>query len=64
MNLLCQSQFYFILKGYALVEYEEYEQAESAINGMNGQPLLGEPLAVSWAFSKGNESKGRRGGRR
>ena len=52
------------VKGYALVEFEEFEEAENAINSMNGQPLLGEPLSVGWAFQKGDSKKGRRGGRR
>lgn len=40
------------VKGYALVEFEHYNDALSAIKGLNGKPLLGQNINVSWAFSK------------
>ena len=40
------------VKGYALIEYEQYNDALSAIKGLNGKPLLGQNINVSWAFSK------------
>ena len=40
------------VKGYALVEYANKKEAEAAIAGMNGTPLLGQAVKVSWAFIK------------
>jgi len=40
------------VKGYALIEYLKKKEAEAAIRGMNGQNLLGKPVAVDWAFLK------------
>ena len=56
-------------RGYALVEFAEQGEAQAAIEGMDGQPLLGQNIAVDWAFTKpqgggGSGGRGRKGGRR
>lgn len=48
------------VKGYALVEYANLNEAETAVAEMNGQDLLGQTLAVDWAFRKDGDSKRRR----
>ena len=42
-----------LVKGYALLEYEDYNEAKQAIDEMNGTELLGEEdeIRVSWAFT-------------
>ena len=40
------------VKGYALIEYESQQEGQRAIDKLNGQPLLTQPLKVSWAFLK------------
>ena len=42
-----------LVKGYALLEYEDYNEAKQAIDEMNGAELLGEEdeIRVSWAFT-------------
>jgi len=51
------------VKGYALIEYETYKEAEAALTDGNGSDLLGLPVAVSWAFVRGNEKgRGRKAG--
>lgn len=59
LNLDRQTGF---IKGYALVEYAAKEEAEAAIEKLDGTEILGEPIAVSWAFVKREAS--RRGGPR
>ena len=41
------------VKGYALVEYGSKKEAEDAIAEMDGKELLGQVVAVGWAFSAG-----------
>mmetsp|Transcript_37461 Transcript_37461/g.67741 ORF Transcript_37461/g.67741 Transcript_37461/m.67741 type:complete len:144 (+) Transcript_37461:49-480(+) len=47
------------VKGYAFIEYESKGEADAAIKGMDGQSLLDQKLAVSWAFSKPSKKKRR-----
>ena len=48
------------VKGYALVEYSVLSEAEAAIAEMNGADLLGQTLAVDWAFRKDGGGNRRR----
>jgi RNA-binding protein 8A len=48
-------------QGYALVEFATRKEAEAAIAGLDGTPLLTQPLAVDWAFSRA-PAKARGGG--
>jgi RNA-binding protein 8A len=41
------------LKGYALVEFETYKSAASALEHLNGTEILGQKVAIEWAFIKG-----------
>ncbi|KAK9813385.1 hypothetical protein WJX73_004553 [Symbiochloris irregularis] len=40
------------VKGYALIEYETQQEGQRAIDKMNNQPLLSQPVKVSWCFTK------------
>ena len=48
------------VKGYALIEYETRQEAEAAIKNMDGQALLDQKLAVSWAFAQPPRERRRR----
>ncbi|EDO07754.1 RNA recognition motif domain containing protein [Babesia bovis T2Bo] len=37
-------------KGYAFIEFSEQQEARSAITEMNGHQILGQEVAVAWAF--------------
>jgi RNA recognition motif-containing protein len=43
------------------VEFATRKEAEAAIAGLDGTPLLTQPLAVDWAFSRA-PAKARGGG--
>jgi len=41
------------VKGYALLEYASQKEAQGAIDEMSGEQLMGQAIAVDWAFSRG-----------
>lgn len=50
--------FFWVIKGYALIEYENFEEAQNAISSMNGAEFLTQTLTVDWAFSSGSSANG------
>ena len=46
-------------QSYALIEYETFKEAQNAFDATNGEDLLGQKIAVDWAFTKG-PNKGRK----
>jgi RNA-binding protein 8A len=50
--------FFMVIKGYALIEYENFEEAQNAISSMNGAEFLTQTLTVDWAFSSGSSANG------
>lgn len=59
MNLDRRTGF---VKGYALLEFESQQEAQRAIEALDGQSILGQSVAVDWAFQ--DDEKRRQGGRR
>ena len=47
-------------KGYALIEYAARKEADAAIAGMNGKPLLGKDVEVTYAFVTADSAAARR----
>ena len=43
-----------------MVEYTHLKEAQGAIDNMNGEALMGAPINVDWAFSRGPTRAGRR----
>lgn len=41
------------VKGYALVEFNSQKDAQGAIDSMNGEKIMGQEIAVDWAFTSG-----------
>lgn len=41
-----------LIKGYALIEYEDYNQAKKAIEELNGHTMFEKKLEIGWAFKK------------
>jgi RNA-binding protein 8A len=39
-------------KGYALIEFQDFNSARDAIKALNGSNILGQQVAVDWAFNK------------
>jgi RNA-binding protein 8A len=65
-----------LVKGYAMIEYDQQVEAQDAINSLHGTKFLGKPIGVHWTFCKfpttsasssstveGGRRRGRRGQR-
>lgn len=50
------------VKGYSLVEYASQKEAQGAIDTMHGEKIMGQEIAVDWAFSSGPSRGGGGGG--
>jgi hypothetical protein len=54
-TLLCQS-LSSAKQGYAILEYGLKAEAQNAIDEADGEELLGQKVAVGWAFVKGEKA--------
>lgn len=52
------------VKGYALIEFATQKEAQGALDTMNGEQIMGQEIAVDWAFQQGPSRGGGGGGKR